>query len=455
MMHSSNSNSISSNSPYNLRGHVSDSPLRSSCWRTESVLYIFIDIWLRYDVDANRELPSSEFINCVRFFIKILHSFGNSADLDQSPMYQLRQIAQPMLNAQIYTFLRSLINRWPLDSSFAAVLELWLSYIQPWRYNYVRQHAIQSGAGNAFIELPQIPRRFEYFIKENLAAYTQILVQLLPRFVRLDLSSLANVAMMHRLLRVFAQSNLAEVLRASEFDVYASKSLMTSSSPKRPKPAAAQDRSVMTDWSSYRADVLLPNEDDTAAGYVCMFGDEVQQQIRHICEKMLITRKMELDRLGYLETEMRKRHQGLKRYLKWLFVTEEDIQFQHTINDCRIIPENIDRMLQKIVDIFMVDLTEVEMALMGNSLDWTANQSNDLDVSLTDFSGASRSLNSSVNYALIQCLSSGYLSFSLQTMIKDTQYMVDPAQVPTKSNEITFMVRALYQMTTKLNLMVS
>lgn len=384
--------SPTSQSIHHLRGHPgSDSPLRSYTWRTESVLYFFIDTWLRYDVDANRELPSSEFIRCVRILTKQIHFFGNAADLDHTPMFQLRQIAQPMVNTQIYAFLRSLIKRWPLDDSFSNVLELWLSYIQPWRYSFERTYAIQRGATDVVIETQQIHPRFEYFIKENMVSYTQMLVQLLPRFERLDLSSLANVTMMNRLLKVFAQSNLAELLRANEFDVYASKSLLSSSSPKRTKPVTQVGRSIMNEWSPYREDVLLSNEEE-ASGYVCMFGDEVQQQIRHLCEKMLVTRQVEMDRLGYLLAERSQRYKGLKRYFKWLLVNDEDTVFDQTISNCQKIPEMLDRMLQQLMGIFLIDLPDEAFLMRRDVSAWEASRSDATDLSFTDFSGASRSL---------------------------------------------------------------
>lgn len=74
----------------------------------------------------------------MRILVKQLHAFGNSADLDNTSMSILRKLAQPMMNARIYPFLKSIIARWPLDSSLSVVLELWLSYIQPWRYTYDR-----------------------------------------------------------------------------------------------------------------------------------------------------------------------------------------------------------------------------------------------------------------------------------------------------------------------------
>lgn len=167
---------------------------RTFSWRTETVLYFAVDCWLRYDVDGCRELPSSEFIRVVRILIKQLHAFGNSADLDNTSMGSLRKLAQPMMNAQVYTFLKHLIARWPLDSSFSVVLELWLSYIQPWRYTFGRTLYPNME--------PRIQKKNESFIAENLICYTQILVQILPRFERLDFSTIKNSLMIFRVLKV-------------------------------------------------------------------------------------------------------------------------------------------------------------------------------------------------------------------------------------------------------------
>lgn len=50
-------------------------------------------------------------------------------------------------------------------------------------------------------EVP-INNRFDSFIADNLVIYTQIFVHILPRFERLDFTSLRNVIMLHRLVKV-------------------------------------------------------------------------------------------------------------------------------------------------------------------------------------------------------------------------------------------------------------
>lgn len=113
-------------------GHATAS--RIYTWRSESVVHFFVDIWLRYDVESEHHLPSSEFVRGVRTLVKQIHFFANGSRMDHSPLCQLRKLSLNMVKGRIYAFLCSLIDRWPLDSSLSVVLELWLSYIQPWRY---------------------------------------------------------------------------------------------------------------------------------------------------------------------------------------------------------------------------------------------------------------------------------------------------------------------------------
>lgn len=134
----------------------------------------------------------------VRILIKQTHSFANSAYIDETPMVNLRKLAQPMMRAPFYPFLKSTIGRWPLDSSFSVVLELWLSYIQPWRYGFDWQ--LQKSNENN-IEF-STDNRYQTFILDNLIIYTQIFVHILSRFERLDFTSFPNVIMLHRLVKV-------------------------------------------------------------------------------------------------------------------------------------------------------------------------------------------------------------------------------------------------------------
>lgn len=365
-----------------------EAAFRAHSWRTESVMLLFIDTWLRYNVEDNRDLPSSEFIRVVRILVKQLHSFGNVADLDNTTMSSLRHLAQPMMNTQMYTFLRGIIARWPLDSSFSVVLELWLSYIQPWRYIYNRM--ISSPTSPIMIE---IHKRYETFITENMISYTQIFVQLLPRFERLDFSSIKNVHMMYRLTKVFGQSNLSTILRNIETLATISKASPTSASPSSyhhnqqqhhhhhqsirtfsPDRSyhsdntsfnSAHNRSIgnnisdnnnttttnqpINEWSYFRPD----NIQDT---YVCLFGQRIQNELQFLIRKLIITKEMEFERAANMERELKQSRAGFVKYCRWLFSGDDNFVIEQALNDCRKIPEILDNILCTISNMFEVIL---------------------------------------------------------------------------------------------------
>lgn len=376
------SNTLTSQSP-NIRAVE---PSRSSCWRTETVLHSFIDNWLQYDVDENSSLPGSEFIQVVRILVKQLHAFGNTADMDLNhSMAALRSLAQPMMNAHMYTFLQCIVQRWPHDSSFSVVLELWLSYIQPWRYIFNRP------IGSDCPQYVQIPRKFDQFISDNIVCYTQIYITLLPRFERLDFTSLKNVALIYRLVKVFGQSNLAELLKTCEYNLFISKKssaiktshhglsghsqhhslsssglLNTFNSFNTSESSHQHHSSVeQSDWhlstashsSPSRSESLFHNRSDGCLHedtYIHMFGPVIYAKISIILRKTLIAREEAIVLLKNLEAESRKRNKGVSGYIRWFVQDPEETEYSLQINDLRRIPDILDVVAQGMGQIFNV-----------------------------------------------------------------------------------------------------
>ncbi|XP_060529009.1 sphingomyelin phosphodiesterase 4 isoform X2 [Cylas formicarius] len=224
---------------------------RNEIWRSETVLTVFIDMWLHIDsinqsisptdVMTSRlyfnELPTGEYMRIVRALIKQLHSFANSAKEDDTPLGELKKITISMIQGKVYIFLRNLIHRWPLDGSFRLVLELWLTYIQPWRYfanTFKKQMEVNPDTEDALSpsDKQQHTLTSEYlpFIAENLLCYTVIFHQLLSRFVRVDLVSPKMSLMLYRITKVFDQPNLPDYLKEVEQCVDNNRT-----SPTRPK----------------------------------------------------------------------------------------------------------------------------------------------------------------------------------------------------------------------------
>lgn len=372
-------NVISHNFTSNATNIRTAEPSRSSYWRTESVLHLFIDTWLRYDIDGTADLPSSEFIQVVRVLVKQLHSFANSAEIDVTPMASLRSLAQPMMNAQINNFLRGIIQRWPLDSSFLVVLELWLSYIQPWRYTLNRQIGLDDPQGQLCI-----PQKFEKFIMENAAAYTQIFIQLLPRFERLDFTSLKNVTILYRLARVFSQTNLSQLLRIHDRRLLTNEHLTFSpnksnllahisshnhspSSPSSP-PRHSQDVTDSFDtpanstaYFSHRSDAAYLHEDDT---YICLFGSTEKQRmivtkLEIFKSKLFESYEMANQQINQLEASVQKRYNGLSGYIKWYFSNDEEAEHNQSLNDAKKISEVLEYVIRSFAIIFEVKIRDL------------------------------------------------------------------------------------------------
>lgn len=375
------SGAISHNFTSNASNLRTPESSRTSCWRTETVLHFFTDIWLRFDVDDNPDLPSSEFIRVVRVLVKQLHAFANSAELDISPMASLRTLAQPMMSAQMNVFLRGIIHRWPLDSSFSVVLELWLSYIQPWRYTMNREYGIEE------IELVgHIPSKYEKFIFENSTTYTQIFIQLLPRFERLDFGSLKNVSMLLRLAKVFGQSNLAYLLRLHDmrlFNEHISSPIkpplsLNVSSERNTSPSPTnllQQSSDVTDfYESINTSGLyahrtaesnyLHNTEDI---YVCMFGPNIVPKLEQFVNKIFIAHQNAKILISKLEAMRQKRYSGLLGYIKWYLLSDEEAETSQILADTRKITEILKLVLETFANIFQVSVLDRRSYLHPNS----------------------------------------------------------------------------------------
>ncbi|KAH8267033.1 hypothetical protein KR018_001909 [Drosophila ironensis] len=183
---------------------------RAYAWRSESVLHFFVDIWLRCDI--HWDLPSSEFVIVVRSLIKQVHFFASTAPQDHTSLWAQRKGSRNMIKARIYPFICGLVNRWPLDNSVILVLDLWLCYIQPWRYTLA---AVNQQASNPDCR-PLIPYCFDAFIINNLRMYSHIFVLLLPRFKEIDYTVKRNADMVECLAMLFSQDELIERLQRFE-----------------------------------------------------------------------------------------------------------------------------------------------------------------------------------------------------------------------------------------------
>ncbi|KAM3826254.1 sphingomyelin phosphodiesterase 4 isoform 7-T7 [Vipera latastei] len=165
--------------------------------------------------------PTEEHVLVIRLLLKHLHTFSNSVKSEPispsghshtaSSLEEFKRIVIPrFVQQKLYIFLQHCFGHWPLDASFRAVLEMWLSYLQPWRY------APEKQPPSAEAPLRSVSEKWEPFVQENLLLYTKLFVSFLNRALRTDLVSPKNALMVFRVAKVFAQPHLAEMIQRAE-----------------------------------------------------------------------------------------------------------------------------------------------------------------------------------------------------------------------------------------------
>ncbi|XP_033627089.1 sphingomyelin phosphodiesterase 4-like isoform X1 [Asterias rubens] len=213
-------------------------------WRSEILLQALGELWLNQNMLQSKQgfrqhvrenyIPSSDHVRVVRILVKHLHFFVNSArpplslsayqhpEQDQLEEFK-RYVIPQFIKKKLYVFLRHGFDNWPLDSTFRQMLEVWLSYIQPWRYVDQSGETERSPRGpmrETQKDKPIQEERWLKFISSNLMFYTVLFQEFLPRAFRQDLTSPKNAIVLFRVAKVLAQSNLAMVLQEAERSLY-------------------------------------------------------------------------------------------------------------------------------------------------------------------------------------------------------------------------------------------
>ncbi|KAG7480654.1 hypothetical protein MATL_G00058610 [Megalops atlanticus] len=166
--------------------------------------------------------PTEEHVLVLRLLIKRLHAFSGSLKAEPAsaspPAHPhasaledfKRVVISRFVQQKLYIFLQHCFSHWPLDASFRAVLETWLSYIQPWRYTAEKSSPLLDNQKSS------IPEKWVTFIEENLLMYTKLFWGFVNRAVRTDLVNSKNALMLFRVAKVFAQPNLPEMIQKAE-----------------------------------------------------------------------------------------------------------------------------------------------------------------------------------------------------------------------------------------------
>lgn len=451
-----------------LKRHVSHQtsvnadPASHEIWRSETLLQVFVEMWLHhYSLEMYQKMqsphakesfmPTEEHVLVVRLLLKHLHAFANSLRPEQaspsahshaaSPLEEFKRAAVPrFVQQKLYLFLQHCFGHWPLDASFRAVLEMWLSYLQPWRYAPERQ------APGSDCQARSVSERWAPFVQENLLVYTKLFLGFLNRALRTDLVSPKNALMVFRVAKVFAQPNLAEMIQRGE-QLFLEPELGVPQRQHRPFTAPSFTGSFLSSWppavtdASFKVKSHVYSLEGQDCKYTPMFGPEVRALVLRLAQ--LITQAKQTAKS--LSDQCGESAAG-RPFLSWLGFYPADTNGAYAGNDLdemgqdsvRKTDEYLEKALEYLCQAFR--LSEAQLAQLTLALGTTQDENGKKQLPDCIVGEDGLILTPLGRYQVI----SGLRRF-------DIEYQGDWELQPIRSYEIASLVRALFQLSSAIN----
>ncbi|XP_029423735.1 sphingomyelin phosphodiesterase 4 isoform X3 [Nannospalax galili] len=438
---------------------VNADPASHEIWRSETLLQVFVEMWLHhYSLEMYQKMqsphakesftPTEEHVLVVRLLLKHLHAFANSLKPDQaspsahshatSPLEEFKRAAVPrFVQQKLYVFLQHCFGHWPLDASFRAVLEMWLSYLQPWRYAPEKQALSSDSQPRCVLE------KWAPFIQENLLMYTKLFVGFLNRALRTDLVSPKNALMVFRVAKVYAQPNLAEMIQKGE-QLFLEPELII---PHRQHRLFTVTSSFLSPWppvvtdASFKVKSHVYSLEGQDCKYTPMFGPEVRTLVLRLAQ--LITQAKQTAKS--ISDQCVENPAG-RSFLSWLGFCSTDPNACYPANDMdemgqdsiRKTDEYLEKALEYLRQIFR--LSEAQLAQLTLALGNTQDENGKKQLPDCIVGEDGLILTSLGRYQIIN----GLRRFEIE-------YQGDLELQPIRSYEITSLVRALFRLSSTIN----
>ncbi|XP_056386967.1 sphingomyelin phosphodiesterase 4 isoform X2 [Hyla sarda] len=455
--------------PSLLKRHISHQhlvnadPAAQEIWRSETLLQIFVEMWLHhYSLEMYHKMqsphakesfqPTEEHVLLVRVLVKHLHAFANSLRPEQSspsahshtpsPVEELKRVViSRFIQPKLYIFLQHCFGHWPLDASFRAVLELWLSYVQPWRYVPERP----SSPLGSEPQIRVVSEKWAPFVQENLLMYTKLFLRYLNRAIRCDLGSTKNALMLFRAVKVISQPNLPDMIQKGE-------QLLLEPEPVLPHRqhrllmSPSLGGSFLSSWqppitdASFKIKSHVYSLEGQDFQYTQMFGSETRNLVLRLAQ-MIIQAKQSAKSLSdqYPDT-------GSQTLFSWFGLNSQDQNNTYTGNDLdeagydsvRKTDEHLEKALEYLCQIFRLNPAQLNQLTvnLGNAQD--ESQKNQLPDFIQNENGV-----------YLTPLGKQQIINGLRKF--DIQYSGDPELQPIRSYENATLVRFLYQLSSVLN----
>nr|XP_057911519.1 sphingomyelin phosphodiesterase 4 isoform X1 [Doryrhamphus excisus] len=472
---------------------VNADPAAQEIWRSETLLQMFVEVWLHhYSLEMYQKLqspqvklallqyrlsmssmpcqphvpsgsgtlhtyqepfsPTEEHVLVVRLLVKHLHAFSNSLKPEQlpssptthshahaSPLEEFKRVVvQRFVQQKLFLFLQHCFGHWPLDASFRAVLETWLSFIQPWRYS-------EEKSSNAPAEGSRSePDKWESFVQENLLVYTKLFQVFLNRALRTDLVNAKNALMVFRVAKVFSQPNLAEMIQKAEQLFLEPELVLHHRQPRgflTPSQGGSflSSRQRMVTDAVFRVKSHVYSLEGQDCQYKQMFGSELRAvvvKLIHIIAQARQTAK----RISDQSTEAAAN----KSFLAWFTSSSSEssnvlygAELEESSEFLKKTHEFLDRALENLCSIFKLNQSQLTQ-LISN----VTSCQDDGDSRLPDCIMREDGL-------VLTDLGRTQIINGLRRF--DIKYQGDPELQPIRSYENALLVRFLYRMSSLLN----
>ncbi|KAM4810479.1 sphingomyelin phosphodiesterase 4 [Rhinophrynus dorsalis] len=481
-----------------LKRHVSHQhlvnadPAAQEIWRSETLLQVFVEMWLHhYTLEMYQKMqtpnaklealhfrlsvsslphvcpalpgsfhsyqesfqPTEEHVLVVRTLVKHLHTFANSLRQEQispsthshtaSPLEELKRVVIPrFIQQKLYIFLQHCFRHWPLDASFRAVLEMWLSYVQPWRYVSERATLASSENPNR-----SVPEKWATFVQENLLFYTKLFLRFLNRALRTDLVNPKNALMVFRAAKVFSQPNLPEMIQKGE-QLLLKPEHVIPHRQHRLLMTPSLGGSFLSSWqppitdASFKVKSHVYSLEGQDCQYMQMFGSEERNLVLRLTQMIVQAKQTAMSM-----SEQSPDTSGSQSFLSWFGLSSPDLNGSYTGNDLdeigydniRKTDEHLEKALNYLCQIFRLNPT-----LLGQlTVNFGSAQDENGKKQLPDCTvgeDGSLILTQKGRYQIIN----GLRRF-------DIEYQGDPELQPIRSYENAMLVRLLYQLSSALN----
>uniref|UniRef100_A0A673JS46 Sphingomyelin phosphodiesterase 4-like n=1 Tax=Sinocyclocheilus rhinocerous TaxID=307959 RepID=A0A673JS46_9TELE len=451
---------------------VNADPAAQEIWRSETLLQVFVEMWLHHyslemyqklqspQVKTNRLIPgrngepftpSEEHVLVVRLLVKHLHAFSSSlkqesifsspsAHSHSSPLEELKRVVvQRFVQQKLYVFLQHCFGHWPLDASFRAVLETWLSYIQPWRYTGEKNNTQADGQNRT------VPDKWASFVQENLLVYTKLFQGFLNRAMRTDLVNAKNALMVFRVAKVFVQPNLSEMIqKAEQLFLEPEHAILQRQNRVFLTPSHGgsflSSRQPMGTDSVFKVKSHVYSLEGQDCQYNLMFGPDLRKNVLKLIQ-IIAQARQTAKRISDHSTEMAANNS----FLSWFSVGSSD--HNNTFNGGEMddmgegvkkTHEFLDKALDYLCQIFRLNAGQLSQLI--------------INVASVDDEGASKQLPDCIpseNGLLLTDLGRLQIINGLRRF--EIEYQGDPELQPIRSYENAFLVRLMFQISSFIN----